>query len=297
MLKNVICPRTSPSLPRRSLHLSFDMALPEFSLAAIYKSSTAVEALDDCPDGLDKMTPPVMLRVWIVRHGETDENREGIIQGQLDTKLNAKGRIQAFKAGEALADIPFKKAFTSDLSRAVETAKSILVHHPEVDLKLDSSLRERGMGLLTGKHSGEMEPDWRKKARATMEPHAEFLPRTMAFWRKLLSLYGLPDSLIRPEPDAPYDILVVTHGAWIAMLVRNALARQGYTEHQRVQPANRVHNCGVSCVSVYTNGLGQVELYDDYRHLVNAEDDDEPTENAAELAVDAKVDAKSGETP
>ncbi|EJU00795.1 phosphoglycerate mutase-like protein [Dacryopinax primogenitus] len=239
------------------------------------------------------MAPPVMLRVWVVRHGETDENQQGIVQGQLDTKLNAKGRVQASRTGEALATIPFKNAYSSDLSRAVEarlTAKAILSHHSHVDLKMDTALRERDMGILTGKLSREMSSDWRTKARETMEPHAQFLPRTLAFWRKLLSLYGLPDSLIRPEPDAPYDILVVSHGAWIAMLLRNALARQGYTEHERVPAANRVHNCSVALVSVYTNGLGQVELYDDYRHLVGEENEgNEPSENTAELAVEAKM--------
>ncbi|KZP01158.1 phosphoglycerate mutase-like protein [Calocera viscosa TUFC12733] len=220
---------------------------------------------------------------------------QGIIQGQLDSKLNAKGRAQAARTGEALATIEFKKAYSSDLSRAAETAKAILVHHEDVVLKTETSLRERGMGTLTGKPTHDMTSEWRRKARETMEPHTEFLPRTLAFWLKLLSLYGLPDSLIQPEPDAPYDVLVVSHGAWIATLLRNALGRQGYTEHERVPSSNRVHNCSVSLVSVYTNGLGQVELYDDYRHLVGAEEDegDEPSENTAELAVDAKV----AETP
>ncbi|KZP01159.1 hypothetical protein CALVIDRAFT_124948 [Calocera viscosa TUFC12733] len=46
--------------------LIIDMAVPEFSLAAIYKSLAAVQALDDCPGAPDEMAPPVMLRVWIV---------------------------------------------------------------------------------------------------------------------------------------------------------------------------------------------------------------------------------------
>jgi len=169
-----------------------------------------------------------------------------------------------------------------------------MAHHPGLELKLDPVLRERGMGALTGKNTHDMTSDWRAKAKETIEPHAEFLPRTLTFWRRLLSLYGLPDSLIRPQQDAPYDILVVSHGAWIATLVRNALGRQGYTEHERVPPTNRVHNCSVALVSVHTNGLGQVELYDDYRHLVGNEmDEDNQPENAPELTVDAKP----GESP
>jgi broad specificity phosphatase PhoE len=58
--------------------------------------------------------------IHIVRHGETDENRRGIFQGQLDTVLNADGLDQAQRVADALRTIPFDKAFSSDLSRAVK---------------------------------------------------------------------------------------------------------------------------------------------------------------------------------
>lgn len=63
---------------------------------------------------------PIPARVYIVRHGETQENRDGIIQGQLDTALNAVGLEQARMVGEKLRSVPFEIAFTSDLSRAVQ---------------------------------------------------------------------------------------------------------------------------------------------------------------------------------
>lgn len=58
--------------------------------------------------------------IYIVRHGETDANREHIIQGQLDTSLNANGLSQAQQVADALQSIPFDMAFSSDLSRAVK---------------------------------------------------------------------------------------------------------------------------------------------------------------------------------
>ena len=62
----------------------------------------------------------VVVRVYIVRHGETQENRDGIIQGQRDTFLNAIGLEQARMVGEALKDARLGIAFSSDLSRAVK---------------------------------------------------------------------------------------------------------------------------------------------------------------------------------
>jgi probable phosphoglycerate mutase len=64
------------------------------------------------------------VRVYIVRHGETQENRDGIIQGQQDTALNAVGLEQARMVGEALKDAKLGVAFSSDLSRALKVRGS-----------------------------------------------------------------------------------------------------------------------------------------------------------------------------
>lgn len=58
--------------------------------------------------------------VLIVRHGETDENAQGIVQGQLNTQLNERGRYQAQLLAFVLKDVQFTHAYTSDLSRASE---------------------------------------------------------------------------------------------------------------------------------------------------------------------------------
>jgi broad specificity phosphatase PhoE len=64
----------------------------------------------------------------IVRHGQTEENNQGIYQGQLDTVLNKDGLLQAQRVAEALQSIPFNAAFSSDLSRAVKVQSN--VHWP-----------------------------------------------------------------------------------------------------------------------------------------------------------------------
>jgi Histidine phosphatase superfamily (branch 1) len=61
-----------------------------------------------------------IVRVYIVRHGETDENRAGVMQGQLDTRLNEAGLVQAGKTGFRLKDAELGIAFASDLTRAVK---------------------------------------------------------------------------------------------------------------------------------------------------------------------------------
>lgn len=62
----------------------------------------------------------IVLRVYLVRHGQTKENRMGITQGQMDTILNKLGHLEANKCGKALKKVVFTRAFTSDLKRAVQ---------------------------------------------------------------------------------------------------------------------------------------------------------------------------------
>ena len=66
----------------------------------------------------------MVVRVYIVRHGETQENQDGVIQGQQDTVLNKNGEEQARMVGEALKGAKIGVAFTSDLTRAVKVRGS-----------------------------------------------------------------------------------------------------------------------------------------------------------------------------
>lgn len=60
--------------------------------------------------------------VYLVRHGETDENKQQLMQGQLDTKLNAAGVKQAQLTANKLEHIKFDAAHSSNLSRAVKVS-------------------------------------------------------------------------------------------------------------------------------------------------------------------------------
>ena len=66
------------------------------------------------------------MKLYLIRHGETDWNKEFKIQGSSDIELNEYGRELAFITREGLRHIPFDIAYTSPLKRAKETAEIIL---------------------------------------------------------------------------------------------------------------------------------------------------------------------------
>ena len=83
--------------------------------------------------------------IYLFRHGETDWNKERRLQGQSDIPLNAFGRELAIKTAAALETIPFDRAFSSPLDRAVETAR-ILLGSRSTYLTTDHRLMEINFG-------------------------------------------------------------------------------------------------------------------------------------------------------
>ena len=90
------------------------------------------------------------MRLIIIRHGETIENTKKICQGHLNTKLSKKGIEQAKKLGLRFKEINIDAIYSSDLKRAIDTAKEIIKYHPELKLQSDKRIRERYMGALQG---------------------------------------------------------------------------------------------------------------------------------------------------
>ncbi len=99
-------------------------------------------------------------RIILVRHGETNWNREGRFQGQIDIPLNENGKKQALSAGKALKNVIFQKAFSSSMSRPIETAKLILRDHPSIKIQQREELIEIGHGLWEGKLEEEIIAEW-----------------------------------------------------------------------------------------------------------------------------------------
>ena len=90
--------------------------------------------------------------IYFVRHGETEWNKIGRMQGQIDIELNEEGKRQAKVVKEKLSNVKFDKVFSSPLKRAIETAKII----SDKEVSIDDRLIERYNGELEGKFKEEI---------------------------------------------------------------------------------------------------------------------------------------------
>ena len=136
-----------------------------------------------------------MTTLLLVRHGETDWNADGRLQGQTDRPLSDFGRRQARQLAEELADEEFQAIYASDLSRARETAE-IVGERVGVPVVLDPELREKNWGTWEGLTA--VERDRVEFVGETTEEHQERILR----------------ALQRISERHPGDgrLLVVTHG-------------------------------------------------------------------------------------
>jgi phosphoserine phosphatase len=121
-------------------------------------------------------------RLLLVRHGETNWNREGRFQGQIDIPLNEHGQRQGQQAGEFLKDVQIDAAVTSSMSRPKETAEWILKHHPGVELQGREDLWEISHGTWEGKLESEIRSTdgalldaWQAKPETVQMPEGENL--------------------------------------------------------------------------------------------------------------------------
>lgn len=122
-----------------------------------------------------------VLRIVLVRHGETDWNRVRRFQGQNGVELNEIGRAQAEALAFTLREEPLQAIYSSPLARAIQTAKAINRHH-RVPLEQRSGLMEMDLGDFDGLYAKDLmreQPDflkiWLEDPSSVRMPNGETL--------------------------------------------------------------------------------------------------------------------------
>jgi broad specificity phosphatase PhoE len=160
----------------------------------------------------------------IVRHGETELNRDGTFRGRLDVPLNERGLEQAEAAAEALSRTPVAAVFSSPLSRAYDTAAAIARRH-DVPVTIDEAFHNFDLGEWQGrpkavvkKEQPELWDRWVNDPANLRIPGAETLDDVRA------RAHARAIELVREHPDG--RIVVATHRS-VAKLLGGALLGLG----------------------------------------------------------------------
>jgi len=183
---------------------------------------------------------------YIVRHGETEWNVKGIMQGQKNSRLNKNGLLQAKKIAKLFKNIKFYKIFSSDLIRTKKTAEIIAIEH-QMAVVCNKLLRERNFGdyqgkrnsvyqkqlkdLLEKRNSLPKEERFKFKLQNNIESDEEIVSRLITFLREAAIAY----------PGK--KILVVCHGG----LMRTFLIHLGFAEYEELSGGS-IENTGYAIV-------------------------------------------------
>ena len=208
-------------------------------------------------------------RVIAVRHGETAWNVEARMQGHLDIGLNATGQWQARRVSEALADEAFDAIYSSDLSRAWETALEI-ARPRALQVRPEPRLRERAFGRFEGMSFAEIEGTLPDQARLWRQRDPVFAPEggesLLAFRDRVA---GATAELAARHPGEL--ILLEAHGGVMGGLSRAA------PRHPLEAPRTwRLGNASINRVLWTPEGFSLVG-WDDSAHLAAPPTDDAST--------------------
>jgi probable phosphoglycerate mutase len=175
----------------------------------------------------------------LVRHGETDWNRDGRWQGGSDTRLNDLGREQAEALAEQL-DGDIGVVYSSDLARARETAE-IVARKLGLEVRVDARLRERSFGSWEGLTTAEIEERFTESHRRWREGKGAGADDAEAFEDFAARVNDFLADVLRLHPGE--EVLVISHGGSIRVI--HALAAGlDYVRDHRLIPA--VPNCAVA---------------------------------------------------
>lgn len=154
-----------------------------------------------------------MTKVALVRHGMTDWNLQGRIQGIQDIPLNEEGRSQARAVARRLGCEEWHRIYSSDLLRAAETARMV-ADVLKLPVILDSRLREKAFGQVEGTTEEERLQRWGagwRELSLGVEEDLSIRSRGRAFL----------EEIVRKHPGE--NVIAVTHGAFIHQLMEEML--------------------------------------------------------------------------
>jgi probable phosphoglycerate mutase len=200
-----------------------------------------------------------MTRVYLVRHGTTDWNKEEIFRGRVDCKLNETGQTEARALAEYFKDIPVEFIYSSPLSRATETAQ-VIAAAKGLPVLSDPAFMDMDFGAWQGMPLREVKekyPElyrlWREQPQATTPPGGENLGQVRArAWEGLRRVV---------EENPEKAALIISHRVVTKVLICAVLGLDD-SHFWQIQQDTTAVNC-----FQYNRGVFITSLINDTCHL------------------------------
>ncbi|WP_080239020.1 histidine phosphatase family protein [Spirosoma rigui] len=202
--------------------------------------------------------------IYLIRHGETDYNRRGVVQGSgVDSDLNEMGQAQAMAFFQAYQHVPFHKVYISGLKRTYQTAEPFIelgIPHEKL-----TGLNEISWGVMEGKVPGNIDNEyyrslieaWSSGNTAVPTDGGESPEQVVARQRVAIET-------ILAQPDET-PVLVAMHGRAMRILLcwltNRPLAEMDHFEHSNL--------CLYKLRYDYDTQTFEIELANDTTHLLS----------------------------
>lgn len=194
-----------------------------------------------------------MATLILVRHGETDWNRERRWQGHADTPMNETGRKQARALARTLTGAPIAAVYSSDLRRAHETAEIVAAAH-QLPVSVDRRLREIDFGEWEGLTTEEIHERFPEYAAAWPPDDGRPFPGGETYAAMGERVVEALAEIAHRHPDG--DVVVVLHGGPIRGVLAHA-AGITYAEQRRLR--RHLANCDVVRMAVRDGTLTPID--------------------------------------
>lgn len=169
------------------------------------------------------------MKLYLVRHGQTDMNKQKLYYGWTDCPINETGRKQAETLHQYFKNVPLDKVITSDLKRAIETAEIITKNH-NIHLEKRKNFRELNFGVWEGKHHKMLLQEYPNEMKQWGQNWESFcIPEGESFSTFYDRIKKELQYIINSTPEEQNLLLVTHNGVMSAMLcVLTGAGYQGF---------------------------------------------------------------------
>ncbi|WP_280770190.1 histidine phosphatase family protein [Salipaludibacillus daqingensis] len=200
-----------------------------------------------------------MVTIYFIRHGQSEANLQGIIQGHAEFPLSDLGKKQASLVGQWMANVQLDEIFSSDLQRAMITAEEI-GQYQSVSVKPWDIVREVGLGPLEGKTRKQMYEEF-----PTLKPHA--LLTSGINGTESIDAVTTRCAYLVKQLTTDYDnktVAVISHGGFIGIMLMYLI---GGDEWHMLKRPFVIGNTGITKVELDDEGNAKLHYTNRMDHL------------------------------